>query len=116
MAMLIAEAAVNAVFATWATVLDARRTTALTQALGATRGQVGAGVSAAHTLPAFAGALLGIPGGVFLFNALSDDASVQLPVWQIMGTVFAAVVASALLAAIPARLAARRPIAETLRA
>jgi hypothetical protein len=44
--MLIAEAAVNAIFSTWATVLDARHTTALARAFGATSREVAAGLSA----------------------------------------------------------------------
>jgi predicted lysophospholipase L1 biosynthesis ABC-type transport system permease subunit len=116
MVMLIAEAAVTAVFATWATVLDSQRTTALAQALGATKGQVGSGVSTAYVLPATLGALVGIPGGMALFDALSDDATATLPVWQLAAVVLATVVLSGCLATASARLAASRPVAEVLRA
>jgi putative ABC transport system permease protein len=116
MVMLIAEAAVTAVFATWATVLDSQRTTALTQALGATKGQVGSGVSAAYVLPATLGALVGIPGGIALFDGLSDDATAKLPAWQLAAVVLATVVLSGCLATASARLAASRPVAEVLRA
>jgi hypothetical protein len=116
MVMLIAEAAVTAVFATWATVLDSQRTTALTQALGATKGQVGSGVSVAYVLPATLGALVGIPGGIALFDALSDDATATLPAWQLAAVVLATVVSSGCLATASARLAASRPVAEVLRA
>jgi putative ABC transport system permease protein len=61
---LVALAAVNAIFVTWATALDARHSAALARALGATPQQVSAGLSAALMLPALAGALLGIPGGI----------------------------------------------------
>ena len=50
--MLVALAALNAIFTTWATVLDARHSSALARALGATPQQVSAGLSAAQVLPA----------------------------------------------------------------
>src|SRR5262245_11581707 len=59
---LVALAAVNAIFITWATALDARHSSALARALGATPQQVSAGLSAAQVLPALAGAALGVPG------------------------------------------------------
>ena len=71
--MLVALAAVNAIFVTWATALDAKHSSALARALGATPQQVSAGLSAAQVLPALAGAVLGIPGGLALFAALSGD-------------------------------------------
>jgi hypothetical protein len=48
--ILVALAAINAVFITWATVLDARHSSALARALGATPSQVSAGLSAAQIL------------------------------------------------------------------
>ena len=63
---LVALAAVNAIVITWATALDARHSSALARALGATPGEVSAGLSAAQVLPAFAGAILGVPGGLAL--------------------------------------------------
>ena len=57
---LVAFAAVNAIFITWATALDARHASALARALGATAREVGAGLSAAQVLPALAGAILGV--------------------------------------------------------
>ena len=72
---LIALAAVNAIFVTWATVLDAKHASALARALGATPHQVSTGLSAAQVLPALVGATLGIAGGLALFAALGggDD-------------------------------------------
>ena len=67
--MLIVLAAVNVTFITWATVQDSRHATVLTRALGATAGQLTAGLSAAQLLPAIAGALAGIAGGYGLFTA-----------------------------------------------
>jgi ABC-type lipoprotein release transport system permease subunit len=114
--MLVALAAVNAVFVTWATALDARHSSALTRALGATPHEVSAGLSAAQVLPAIAGAVLGIPGGLGLWNALSTDEAASPPLWQLLAVVPATVLLVAALTAIPARLAARRPTAEILRA
>jgi putative ABC transport system permease protein len=114
-AMLVALAAVNAIFVTWATALDARHSSALARALGATPQQVSAGLSAAQVLPAFAGATLGIPGGLALFAALGggDDGS-STPLWQLLAVVPVTVLLVAGLATIPARLGGRRPVAEIL--
>jgi ABC-type lipoprotein release transport system permease subunit len=110
---LVALAAVNAIFITWATALDARHSSAMARALGATPQQVSAGLSAAQVLPALAGAALGIPGGIALFAAVGD--STTLPsAWQLLSVVPATVVVVAGLTLIPARLSARRPVAPML--
>jgi putative ABC transport system permease protein len=111
---LVALAAVNAIFITWATALDARRSSALARALGATPQQVSAGLSAAQVLPALAGAILGIPGGLELVAAVDPDATTMPPLWQLLAVVPGAVLVVAGLTAIPARLSARRPVAEIL--
>ncbi|WCB96509.1 hypothetical protein DSM104299_05268 [Baekduia alba] len=113
--MLVAQASVNAVFITWATVLDARRTSALARALGATPGQVAAGLSAAQVLPALAGAIVGIPAGLGLFAAVSPDAAPAPSAWWLLATVAGTVVVVTALTAIPARASARRPVAAVLR-
>ena len=69
--VLVVLAAVNAIFITWATVLDTRHPSALARALGATPQQVAAGLSAAQLLPALLGAILGIPLGIELFAAVN---------------------------------------------
>jgi ABC-type lipoprotein release transport system permease subunit len=112
--LLVVQAAVDAIFIAWATVLDARHASALARALGATPGQVGAGLTASQVLPALAGALLGVPGGLALFAALSDDASPAPSPWWLVATVLGTVLAIAALTAIPARLSARRPVAPIL--
>lgn len=112
--MLVALAAVNAIFVTWATALDARHASALARALGATPHEVGTGLSAAQVLPALVGAVLGIPGGLALFAALSTDEAANPPLWQLLAVVPATVLVVAALTAIPARLGARRPVAEIL--
>jgi len=110
---LVALAAVNAIFITWATALDARHSSALARALGATPQQVSAGLSAAQVLPALAGAVLGIPGGIELFAAVGDSTTIP-PLWQLLVVVAGTVLVVAGLTAIPARISARRPAAEIL--
>jgi putative ABC transport system permease protein len=113
---LVALAAVNAIVVTWATALDARHSSALARALGATPQQVSAGLSAAQVLPALVGAGVGIPGGLQLFAALGggDDGVTGPPLWQLLAVVPVTVLVVAALTAIPARLGARRPVAEIL--
>ena len=115
--MLIVLAAVNVTFITWATVQDSRHATALTRALGATAGQLTAGLSAAQLLPAIAGALAGIAGGYGLFTAANQGANAsQPPAWWLITAVLGTLIAVAGLTAVPARFAARLPIVETLQA
>ena len=114
---LLALAAVNAIFITWATALDARHSSALARALGATPRQVSAGLSTAQLLPALVGAILGIPGGIELIGAADPDRTTTLaPLWQLLAVVPATVLVVAGLTAIPARLGARRPVAGILAA
>ena len=114
--MLVALAAVNAIFVTWATALDNKHSTALTRALGTTPDQVSSGLSAAQLVPAFAGAVLGIPGGLALFAAVSGDDAAIPPLWQLLAVVPVTMLVVAALTAIPARVGARRPTIETLQA
>ena len=112
---LVALAAVNAIVVTWATALDAKHSSALARALGATPRQVSTGLSAAQVLPAVVGAALGIPGGLALFAALGGGGDgVSTPLWQLLAVVPATVLLVAVLTAIPARISARRPVAEIL--
>jgi hypothetical protein len=112
---LVGLAAVNAIVVTWSTALDARRSSALTRALGATPQQVSAGLSAAQVLPALVGAALGIPGGLGLVAAVDPDSTTTIPpLWQLLAVVPATVVVIAALTAIPARVGARRPVGEIL--
>jgi putative ABC transport system permease protein len=113
--MLVVLAAINLIFVTWATVIEARRVSAIARALGATPQAVSAGLSAAQVLPATVGALLGIPAGAALFAALSPQTTTTLPplLW-LLAIVPATVLATTALTLIPARMGARRPVARVL--
>lgn len=113
-AMLVALAAVNAVFITWATALDSRHSLALARAMGATPQQVGAGLSAAQALPALAGAVLGVPGGIGLYMAVYPDRAPIPPLGWLVAVVAGAVMVLIVLTGLPARAGARRPVAEVL--
>src|SRR5579875_780498 len=115
--MLAALAAVDAVFITRATVQDWRHASAVARALGATPGQVAAGLSAAQVVPALAGALLGIPAGFGLFTVASQGGSASQPsAWSLIAVVSGTVLVVAALTATPARAGARRPVTEILKA
>jgi putative ABC transport system permease protein len=114
---LVALAAVNAVFVTWATALDAKHSSALARALGASPQQVASGLSAAQVVPALVGAVLGIAGGLALFAALGggEDGMTGPPLWQLLAVAPVTALVIAALTTVPARLGARRPVAGTLR-
>jgi putative ABC transport system permease protein len=112
---LVALSVVNAIFITWANALDNKHTSALSRALGATPQQVSTGLSAAQVLPALAGAVLGIPAGLALYEAVGGGETAHPPLWQLLAVVPVTVLVVAALTSIPARLGARRPAAETLR-
>jgi putative ABC transport system permease protein len=90
---------------------------ALARALGATPRQVSEGIAAAQVLPAVPGTLLGIPLGIGLFAVAAQGTGVVVPpVSWLAATVLGTVVAMGVLAAIPARLGARRPVSPVLQA
>jgi putative ABC transport system permease protein len=108
-------AAANAIFTTWATVLDARRFSVIVRSLGATPQQAAAGLSAAQLLPALAGALLGIPAGQALYAVVQNSGPRgNPPAWWLLAMVVGMLVVVAGLTAIPASVGARRPAAEIL--
>src|SRR5215470_3796034 len=113
--MLLTLAVLNAVFTAWATVLDARRASALARALGASPRQVSAGLAAAQVIPALPGALLGVPLGIGLFATANTGGAVTIPPLSwLAATVLATLLAVAGLTTIPARIGARRPAGEIL--
>src|SRR5579871_5400528 len=100
-----------------AMVVDARRSSAVARALGATPGQVSAGLSGVQVLPALIGALLGIPGGFGLVSAIRHSAGSVIttpPIWWLAAVVLGTVVVVAALTAVPARIGARRSVAVVL--
>ena len=115
--MLIALAAVNAIFIAWTTALDARHSAALARALGATAQQITAGLTTAQLLPALVGVLLGIPGGIAIYNNPNHTGSTALPpaIWTV-ATIVLTLLTIAVLTAVPTRIGARRAVAEVLQA
>ena len=120
--MMVVLAAINAIFITQATVLDAQRPSALARALGATPRQVSAGLSTAQLLPALLAGLAGIPVGMVLVRLAvgmgggSASGVMTPPVWWLIAVVAGTLVAVAGLTAIPARIGARLPVATVLAA
>jgi ABC-type lipoprotein release transport system permease subunit len=112
---LILLAAVNALLLTYATVLDARRSSALSRALGATAMQVSLGLALAQMLPALAGAILGTPLGILLYGAVKHGSTMTYPpAWWLACVVIATPLAVGVLTLIPSRVAARADIAPVL--
>ena len=114
---LLALAVLNAIVTAWATVLESRRSSALTRALGASPRELTAGLVAAQLLPALPGAVIGIPLGIGLFaiaNGGGTQAMVIPPAWWLVAAVLGTMIVIAALTAIPARMGARQPIAPVL--
>jgi putative ABC transport system permease protein len=111
--MLVGLAVLNALFTTWATVLDARRSSALMRALGARASQVSLGLVVAQVLSALPGAILGIPLGLLLFTAAVHGGSLPPPLW-LLAALVGTLIAIAALTLIPARAGARQSIVEVL--
>jgi putative ABC transport system permease protein len=115
--VMIILAAANAIFTTWATVLDARRFSAIVRAIGATPQQMFAGLVAAQLLPALIGAVLGIPAGEALYAAVQNGGlHGSPPAWWLLAMIAAILLTVTVLTAIPARLGGRVPVAEILQA
>ncbi|MEV6966511.1 FtsX-like permease family protein [Hamadaea sp. NPDC051192] len=110
--LLIIVAAVNVLFIAWATVVDAHRTIALTQAFGATARQVRAGITAAQLLPAMLG---GVPLGLYLYRALAQEPTLTIPPASQLAAILAGtLIAVVVLTAVPLRIAGRRPVSVAL--
>ncbi|MER6950952.1 FtsX-like permease family protein [Nonomuraea sp. NPDC000554] len=114
--LLIALAVVNTITLTWTTAMEARANMAIARTLGATPGQISAGLSAAQLLPALPGAIIGVPLGIGLLSLFAAGNSAEPPASWLLGAALATLLATAALTALPARLAARRPVAQTLSA
>jgi putative ABC transport system permease protein len=102
--MVVILAAVNTTFIAWATAADGKFSSALERALGATSGQVTAGLSMAALLPALPGAIIGIPLGVEAYHLLASGTPLTVPpVWQLLGVFLATLLGFTALTAIPSR-------------
>ncbi|GAB3982411.1 hypothetical protein GCM10029978_086040 [Actinoallomurus acanthiterrae] len=115
-AALIVLAVINTITITWTTAQEARPTMAIARTLGATPGQITAGLSTAQLLPTLPGALTGIPMGIILCLPFSAPNAVWPPAWSLLTAALAALPVTAALTAVPARIAARRSVAQTLSA
>jgi putative ABC transport system permease protein len=113
---LVTLAALTAIFAALATVLDARRASAVTLALGATPQQVRAGLVMAQVIPALPGAILGLPLGIGLFKVAGHHLTGLPSVLWLVAAVLGTVLVVAALTSVPARIGLRRPVAEMLQA
>jgi len=88
-----------------------RQPLAVARALGATPGQAGVGLAVAQLLPAIPGVAAGIPLGIVFF-AGGDNR--YAPASWTLGAALGVLFAIAALTAIPAMLAARHPVADSL--
>ena len=113
--MLVALAVLNAIFTTWATVIDAKRASALTRALGARARQVSDGLVVAQVLSALPGAVIGVPLGLLLFKASVHGGHLPPAPW-LAAAVLVTLLATALLTMVPARVGTGQPVAEVLQA
>jgi putative ABC transport system permease protein len=107
-------AALTAIFAALATVLDARRASAVTLALGATPQQVRAGLVMAQVIPALPGAILGLPLGIGLFKVAGHHLTGLPPALWLVAAVVGTVLVVGALTSVPAQIGLRRPVAEML--
>jgi putative ABC transport system permease protein len=114
--LLIALAVVNTITLTWTTAMEARASMAIARTLGATPGQISAGLSTAQLLPSLPGAIIGVPLGLGLLSLFALGEWTVPPSSWLLGAALATVLATAALTALPARLAARRPVAQALSA
>ncbi|MGW4802006.1 FtsX-like permease family protein, partial [Nonomuraea sp. NPDC004297] len=104
--LLVALAVVNTVALTWTTAMETRANMAVARTLGATPWQVSAGLSAAQVLPAVLGALAGLPLGIGLYRLIGMGKMVMPPWTWLLAATLAILAATAVCAALPARLAA----------
>ncbi|GIH27822.1 hypothetical protein Aph01nite_61320 [Acrocarpospora phusangensis] len=114
--LLIALAVVNTITLTWTTAMEAQANMAIARTLGATPGQISAGLSIAQLLPGLPGAVLGVPLGLGLLSIFAAPNWTVPPYSWLYGAALATLLATAALTALPARLAARRPVAQALSA
>ena len=105
-------------FIAWTTTLEAREPNTIARALGATPAQITAGPSLALLPPAVLGALLGIAGGIGIFDAARNGPGpTTLPsTLSLIAMVVLTGITIAGLTAITTRIGSRQPVAELIRA
>ncbi len=114
--VLLVLAAINALFITWSTAIDARQPLTIARALGATPRQITLSLSTAQIIPALPGAIIGIPAGIALVTTLSHGDVVTVPAVWLVAVFLGTLLAVAALSSIPASLSAQKPVAEILQA
>ena len=113
--MLLILAAVNAAFIAWTTVLDTRHPAAVARVLGATPQQITSGLSMTQMFPALLGSLLGIPGGIALYEIPKTTGTTVLPsTLSLVALVVMMMVVIAVFIAVPTRIGARRSAVQVL--
>jgi putative ABC transport system permease protein len=115
--VLVVLALITATFTAWATVVDARRSSALARALGATPRDITIAFLAAQLLPALGAACIGIPAGLILYALAGGSLSeAQPPILWLLSVIPVTLGAVAALSAPSARRNAHQSVAEVLRA
>ncbi|MER7474542.1 FtsX-like permease family protein [Micromonospora sp. NPDC000018] len=107
-------ALINAAVSTWTAVLDARQPLTVARTLGATPAQAGVGLALAQLLPAIPGVALGVPAGIGLVASVSTGEVQYPPGFWLLATALGVLLAIAALTTIPAMVATRRPVVDTL--
>ena len=116
-AAVLVLASLNAIFTTWATAMDSRQAFALARSLGATPSQTGRGLLVTQLLPALQGAVVGLPMGIGLVMTANGGGTFTVPpTWWLAAAVAGTLAVVIVLAAVPAWMGARRPVAEILQA
>jgi putative ABC transport system permease protein len=112
--MLVTLAALNAIFTTWVTVLDARRASALMRAHGARVRQVSRGLAVAQVLAALPGAVIGVPLGLGLFKVATGNGGGTPDVLWLVAAAFGTLIVLGGLTSVPACIGSRQSIVEVL--
>lgn len=112
--LLAVMTAVNVLFVTRSSAVDARRVLAVARAVGVTPTEAAAAVGLAQLVPGVFGLGLGAAAGTALFNTLSTSRPATPPTSQLVTLAVVTLLLTVALTAVPARLESRRSIAETL--
>lgn len=113
--LLVTLVVLDVAFVATATALDAQTSLAVLQALGCTPAGTLGSIATALAAPALLGTVAGLPAGLGLFAALQTSSTDSShPVAALVITLILIVVSAAGIAALAARLSARRTIAQVL--